>query len=158
MKRLCILLVFSSVALLAHPGRAEAPYQLPGGAAAYDDPFIAAGFRALFTCSAHFAMKRPLDDILEIELRDTATLELPVPVIDEKRQLVKASDGQGETRIAAFRDTMGCTLLPPHWSENEVPNLPYVALSRPAANPDAPFPLGDDASPRPDREQRHARW
>ena len=101
-------------------------YALPAGAADLDQPFIAAGFRVLFTCSAHFHAGRPLDDILVVELADTAPLELPEPIIDERRHLVMATDGEGNLRIAAWRDTMGCTLLPPDWSFGHVPTLPYA--------------------------------
>jgi CubicO group peptidase (beta-lactamase class C family) len=118
-------------------------YQLPGGAAAYDDPYIAAGFRALFTCSAHFLMQRPLEDILRVELADTRMLELPPPQIDTARRLVHAEDGRGATVIAAFRDTMGCTVLPPGSTENEIPRLPYAARDLPAHDPQLPFPQGD---------------
>ncbi|MEQ8859893.1 MAG: serine hydrolase [Pseudomonadales bacterium] len=124
------------------------PYQLPGGAADGSDPFIAAGFRALFTCSAHFAMGRPLDDILTVELADTAGLGLPEPEIDPGRRLVTASDALGHTRVAAFRDTMGCTLLPPHWAPAAVADLPYVARPLPQPRPDLAFPLGDRVGDR----------
>ena len=140
--------------LLASTAAADEPYRLPGGAADATDPFIAAGFRALFTCSAHFAMKRPLDDILRVELADTAPLELPEPEIDTARQLVKAADGHGHVRIAAFRDTMGCTILPPDWSEADLARLPYVARPIPPPRPDVDFPAGDRADPRPDRRQK----
>jgi CubicO group peptidase (beta-lactamase class C family) len=130
------------------------PYRLPGGAADPADPFIAAGFRALFTCSAHFAMGRPLDDILQVELADTAPLALPEPIIDAARQLVRAGDGRGRVRIAAFRDTMGCTVLPPHWSEADLARLPYVSRPLPQPRGDLDFPAGDRADPRPTGSQR----
>ena len=140
--------------LLASTTAGDVPYRLPGGAAEATDPFVAAGFRALFTCSAHFAMGRPLADIVTVELADTAPLELPEPEIDRERRLVRASDGQGRMRIAAFRDTMGCTILPPHWSEADLHRLPYLARPLPESRPDVDFPAGDRADPRPDDRQR----
>lgn len=157
--KLCHKLVLSIVITLALPlmplasAETTGTYQLPGGSAAYDDPFIAAGFRALFTCSAYFAMNRSLPDIIEIELADTRTLELPIPEIDEQRRLVRAQDGQGHTRIAAFRNTMGCTLLPPHWREADVAKLPYVNVARPKHNKNVQFPHGDKVTARPDAAQ-----
>ncbi len=139
---------------IAWSAGAEVPYRLPGGAAEPDHPFIAAGFRALFTCSAHFAMGRDLEDILAVELADTAPLELPVPEIDTERRLVRAADGAGHVRIAAFRDTMGCTILPPHWREADVARLPYVSRARGSADPEAEFPLGERADPQPGPAQR----
>ena len=130
------------------------PYRLPGGAAEYSDPYIAAGFRALFTCSAHFLMHRSATDIEAIELADTHELGLPPVEIDEARGLVSAGDGSGQRAIAAYRDTMGCTLLPPHWSSGDIPRLPYVHRALPRHHSDIAYPLGDAADPTPDRRQR----
>jgi CubicO group peptidase (beta-lactamase class C family) len=149
---LCGCFCWGSI-LLAGIATAE-PYRLPGGAADYADPYIAAGFRALFTCSAHFLMGRPLDDIIEVELADTAPLELPRPVIDERLRLVRAADGRGNQVTAAFRDTMGCTVLPPHWNDGDIPRLPYVNRERHSNDADLAYPLGDKAEPRPDARQR----
>jgi CubicO group peptidase (beta-lactamase class C family) len=129
-------------------------YRLPGGAAAYDDPYVAAGFRALFTCSAHFAMGRPLNDILAVELADTTALELPDPVIDSHLKLVRADDGRGRTVTAAFRTPMGCTVLPPHWSDGDITRLPYIERSAGANDPARDYPLGDRADPRPQPAQQ----
>lgn len=129
-------------------------YQLPAGAASYQNPYIAAGFRALFTCSAHFLMQRPLQDILAVELADTAGQELPDPVIDPERMLVRASDGRGGEVIAVFRRNMGCTVLPPDWTDADIPRLPYVSLRWPANDPAVDFPLGDRAAPNPGTAQQ----
>lgn len=149
----CSLLVGGARAKPPEPAH-PLPYRLPGGAAEASDPFIAAGYRALFTCSAHFAMGRPLDDILEVELADTEPFGLPVPEIDETRQLVRAGDGRGHVRVAAYRDSMGCTILPPHWSEADVGRLPYVARRPGGSRPEVDFPLGDRAAPQPNDAQR----
>jgi len=122
-------------------------YQLPGGAADYADPYVAAGFRALFTCSAHFLMHRPLADIEQVELADTAALGLPAPRIDEVRRLVAASDGRGAEVLAAYRDTMGCTLLPPGSGPGAVARLPYVARELPRHDPKRDYPWGARVAP-----------
>lgn len=114
---------------------------------------MAAGYQALFTCSAHFHAKRSLKDIQNVELYDLHPLKLPAPVIDEARQLVKATDQKGRTMIAAYRKSMGCTLLPPHWSEADIGRLPYIeAPPRPDVT-QIPFPAGDHATPKPNTEQ-----
>ncbi|MGE0623022.1 MAG: serine hydrolase domain-containing protein [Pseudomonadales bacterium] len=129
-------------------------YRLPGGAADYADPYVAAGFRALFTCSAHFLMNRPLDDILEVELADTTPLNLPTPEIDTARRLVRAEDGRGDTVVAVFRDSMGCSLLPPDWSIGDAAHLPHASIPQRANDPEVDYPLGDRAVPRPTAAQR----
>ena len=62
-----VLMLSASVGMCGLAASAEQPYQKPGGIADLDDPFIIAGYRAIFTCSAHFQMHRPLDDIKKIE-------------------------------------------------------------------------------------------
>jgi CubicO group peptidase (beta-lactamase class C family) len=71
-------------------------------------------------------------------------LGYPDPVIDERRRIVTATDASGGiTRIAAYRDTMGCTVLPPQWGVQDVPRLPYVAYAPAPAVDDLAFPAGD---------------
>jgi CubicO group peptidase (beta-lactamase class C family) len=129
---------------LLAPALAAPPYQRPAGIADDKEPLIVAGYRALFTCSAHFFAGRPLDDIKKVELVDVDGLGYPDPVIDEQRRIVTAKDTSGAiSRIAAFRDTMGCTVLPPEWGMSDIPRLPYVAYAPPPAVGDLAFPAGD---------------
>ena len=123
---------------------ATPPYQRPAGIADDMEPLIVAGYRALFTCSAHFLMGRPLDDITKVELVDVALPGYPVPVIDERRKLVTAANPDGTiVRTAVFRDTMGCTILPPHWNTGDIPRLPYVHREPAPDLGSVPFPAGD---------------
>src|SRR4029077_1588158 len=108
------------------------------------EPLIVAGYRALFTCSAHFFAGRPLEDIKKVELVDVEGLGYPDPVIDERRRIVTATDLSGQiVRIAAFRDTMGCTVLPPNWNTGDIPRLPYVSYPAPPNVAEVAFPAGD---------------
>lgn len=129
--------------LSAGPLAAAPPYQRPAGVADADEAAIVAGYRALFTCSAHFFAGRPLTEILEVELVDTRKHRFPDPAIDEARQLVIAEDGKGNRRIAAFRDSMGCTVLPPQQGIGDLPRLPYVAYEDAPGVAGMPFPAGD---------------
>jgi len=123
---------------------ASVPYQRPAGIADDKEPLIMAGYRALFTCSAHFFAGRPLDDIKKVELVDTQGFGYPDPVIDERRRLVTAADVSGKiVQVAAFRDTMGCTLLPPQWKIGDIPRLPYVQYAAAPDVKDLAFPAGD---------------
>ena len=105
-----------------------AAFQRPAGAA--DSAEMVAGYRALFTCSAHFFAGRELEDILAVELVDMPE-GLPPPRIDTRRRLVEAVDAEGRVAIAAYRDTMGCTVLPPTWSLADVTRLPSIAYPAP---------------------------
>ncbi|HLU05214.1 MAG TPA: serine hydrolase [Woeseiaceae bacterium] len=145
------MLCFSMAAvMLADVSRASPPFQRPAGVADATEPLVAAGYRALFTCSAHYFAGRELADIERVELIDTAPLALPTPEINASRQLVSAEDGVGNVQIAAFRDSMGCTLLPPHWDEGDLPRLPYVAYPAAPDVADLPFPRGDRTGAGPD--------
>jgi len=140
--RIALLLVVELLVL----GRvlAAPPYQRPAGIADDKEPLIVAGYRALFTCSAHFIAGRPLDDIKKVELVDVENLGYPDPVIDERRKVVTATDISGQiARIAAFRETMGCTVLPPDGHIGDVPRLPYVQYAPPPDVSNLPFPAGD---------------
>ena len=131
------------LSLLA-PAFAATPYQRPAGIADDKEPLVVAGYRALFTCSAHFFAGRPLNDIKKVELVDVEGLGYPDPVIDEQRRIVTATDISGAiVRIAAFRDSMGCTVLPPHWRIGDIPRLPNVQYAPPPDVGNLPFPAGD---------------
>lgn len=121
---------------------AEQPTYYRSAGASEIEP-VAGGFRALFTCSAHFFANRDLDDILAVELKDSADYDLPRPKIDHGRKIVTAEGIDGDTSIAAYRDSMGCTLLPPHWDESDIPRLPYVEIAKAPDVSDKAFPAGD---------------
>ncbi|HWA12675.1 MAG TPA: serine hydrolase domain-containing protein [Burkholderiales bacterium] len=133
------------LALLMLPALAAATeYRKPAGIANLTDPEVVTGYKALFTCSAHFFAGRPLEDIRKVELEEMSGLGYPDPVIDEARRFVSATDPSGTvTRIAAFRDSMGCAVLAPEWGPEDIarlPELPYV----PAPDlRDVAFPAGD---------------
>ena len=136
--------LLTSVLLVSANVTAAPPYQQLAGAANNDDPLIVAGYRAIFTCSAHFVMGRPLSDIKRIELVDVEGKGYPDPVIDEKRRLVISTDPSGKiVRVAAYRDSMGCTILPPHWQIGDVSRLPYVSYAHAPDVGKLAFPDGD---------------
>lgn len=147
-----IRLLALTLSLVACAASAAQPkYQRPGGVAAIDEPLITAGYRALFTCSAHFFAGRPLDDIEKIELIDTEGKGYPHPLIDEQRRLVSAADTSGKiTMTAVFRDAMGCTVLPPEWKLTDIPRLPYVPYAPPPDVSNVAFPAGDKVELPPD--------
>ncbi len=151
-----IVLSIVLLSLLA-PALAAAPYRRPAGIADDKEPLIVAGYRALFTCSAHFFAGRPLDDIKKVELVDVEGLGYPDPVIDEQRKIVTATDISGAiVRIAAFRDAMGCTVLPPHWQIGDIPRLPNVQYASAPDVGNLPFPAGDRVDlPASGLDERH---
>lgn len=141
--KIALFVTFIFLAQLA-PAFGATPYMRPAGIADEKEPLIVAGYRALFTCSAHFFAGRPLDDIKRVELVDVEGLGYPDPVIDEQRRTVTATDVSGKiVRIAAFRDSMGCTVLPPQWQSGDIPRLPNVQYAPAPDVAQLPFPAGD---------------
>lgn len=131
--------------LSAIPGHAQEVFR-PGGIAEADDSLVISGYRALFTCSGHFFAGRSWEEIERLEMVDNVKAGFPPPIIDKQRQLVIASSSAGDRMIAAFRDSMGCTLLPPDWDESKVPFLPYITLATKNPRINEPFPVGDRLS------------
>jgi CubicO group peptidase (beta-lactamase class C family) len=147
-----LLLLFIGHSLWAEQLKTTDSFMRPAGAA--DMQEVTAGYQALFTCSAHFIAKRALADIINVELVDMAEFELPQPEIDEQRQLVRATDGKGFTAVAAYRPSVGCTLLPPTWTEADVGQLPNISLAAKPTMDSVAFPLGDKINVKPDRRAR----
>lgn len=149
---LTLLLLFITTPLSAGQLRSTDAFVRPAGAAEMHE--VAAGYQALFTCSAHFVAQRKLADIIDVELVDMAQFDLPQPEIDEQRQLVRASNGKGFTAVAAYRPSVGCTLLPPTWTEADVGQLPNISLAATPTMDSVAFPLGDKTNVKPDRRAR----
>ena len=147
-----LLMALAAVSLSAGQVEASVGFVRPAGAAEMQE--VAAGYQALFTCSAHFVARRELADIIDVELVDMAEYNLPEPEIDEQRQLVRARDDNGFTAIAAYRPSVGCTLLPPTWTEADVGRLPYISMPAAPSLDSAAFPSGDKADVKPNRQAR----
>ena len=92
---------------------------LPARAA--DAPaYLAAGYKALFTCSATFLARRSAEQIKEFELTgiyrdfEPAMEKLPAAQVDMKANSVSvAYDDAQQPRIARLNGDLGCVLLPP---------------------------------------------
>jgi len=136
--------LFRLVLLLLAVAPAQARYQPLAGIDDERAPHIVAGYRAIFTCSAHFVAGRPLEDVKRVELVDVEQFGFPDPAIDDARGLVISRDRAGTVeRIAAYRPGMGCTLLPPEWGVAEISRLPFIPRDAPPDRTAVSFPDGD---------------
>jgi len=119
------------------------------GAAGDAPPFLAAGYKALFTCSATFLADRTPEQIARNQLTgiygdyETPMAALPDARIDRDAATVSVSyDEAMPPRIARYRRSLGCTLLPPGAAAS-MP-LPTVELPEPATSAtDLDWPDGD---------------
>ncbi|GJL93361.1 serine hydrolase domain-containing protein [Hyphococcus sp.] len=106
---------------------------------------LVAGYKAAFTCSAHFNAGRSIEQIAGDELNRIypdyrkAITALPDAVIDEDRKTVSVSY-DGGARIAAWRPFLGCTQWPSGATEFPVPK---VNLKSPASEAGALWPMGE---------------
>ena len=112
---------------------------------------LVAGYKAAFTCSAHFNAGRSVDEIAGDELNRIysdyreAMAGLPEAVIDEDAKTVSVSY-DGGARIAAWRPYLGCAQLPTMTGEGAAGTLPYVKSFWDRA---APAPLTERLSNDP---------
>ncbi len=103
---------------------------------------LVAGYKAAFTCSAHFNAGRTVEQIAGDELnriyrgyRD-ALADLPDAVIDEKKKRVSVTYLDGAPpRIAQWRPYLGCAQLPTRSSASAAKKLPVVAIKQNRALP-----------------------
>jgi CubicO group peptidase (beta-lactamase class C family) len=97
---------------------------------------LAAGYKAAFTCSAHFNAGRTVEQIAGDELHRIypnyreAMAALPDAVIDEDAKRVSVSYAEDfPPRIAQWRPYLGCAQLPSGASEDMADDLATVAFA-----------------------------
>ena len=112
---------------------------------------LVAGYKAAFTCSAHFNAGRTVEEIAGDELnriyRDyrEEMAALPDAVIDEEGKTVSVSY-EGGARIAAWRPYLGCVQLPTMAGMEAVKDMPRVTFPQ---SKTAPKPLPERLSNDP---------
>jgi CubicO group peptidase (beta-lactamase class C family) len=117
----------------------------------FDRELVRRGQQALFMCNGLFTSNRSLEQIYAQEL---AYLPEPIgtPVggdyqVDRARRAVTVgADGYVPPMRAAFREGVGCVVLAPDQSLDDIPELPELTLPPLAGDPaELPWPDGDVA-------------
>lgn len=107
------------------------------------------GVQAVLMCNGLFTSERPLERVFAQEL---AYLESPVGspdggdyVVDRERRAVAIGGGDsGPVIHAAFREGIGCIVMPPDQDFDDIDALPKLELAYPDGDPaDTPWPDGD---------------
>lgn len=115
------------------------------------DRALAAGYKAMFTCSAVFNAGKTDDQIRSDELSniyadyDAGIRDTDDPIVDvtTKTVSVKFADDM-PPRISAWRENLGCTALPQGADISAVKHLPRVKLKTPKRDmEDVAWPMGD---------------
>jgi len=126
-------------------------------APARQDIALAAGYKAMFTCSATFNGGKTTDQITADELSNyygdyvKAMALTEDIIINEPEKYVRVLFAEDMPPfISAWRPHLGCTALPQGADETFIKNLPRVKLKAPKYNPDdVMWPMGDKLPNRP---------
>ena len=134
---------------------------LSGAAVAQDaslqDKALAAGYKAMFTCSATFNAGKTAEQIAADELSNiypdfAAGMEdVGEARVDASAKMVSVEFAENmPPRLAAWREHLGCTALPQGASKQHRKYLPRVKLkSNKRDMSDVPWPMGDQQPNRP---------
>ena len=106
----------------------------------YNREMIRRGQQAVFMCNGLFVSNRTLEQVFEQEL---AYLPEPVGtaaggdyVVDRQRQAVAIGNPDGVPVMrAAFREGIGCVVLAPDQSFDDIDDLPALSVPPPAGDP-----------------------
>ena len=100
------------------------------------------GQQALLMCNGLFTSNRSIEQVFAQELAF-----LPEPVgtagggdyeVDQRRKAVTVGAGHGTPRMrAAFRDGIGCVILAPDQTLDDIDGLPSLTLAPPPGDPSA---------------------
>ncbi len=110
---------------------------------------VARGQQAVLMCNGLFTSNRSLEQVFEQEL---AFLRRPIGTPDggdytvdwERRAVEIGAPGATPVMRAAFRQGVGCVVLSPDQSLDDIDRLPDLGLARPLGNPaQIPWPDGD---------------
>ncbi|MGH7480995.1 MAG: serine hydrolase domain-containing protein [Longimicrobiales bacterium] len=145
MKRL-----FLVAALLFPPGPASAQQDRGYDYWQFQRDMIRRGQQALFMCNGLFTSNRTLEQVFAQEL---AYLSEPVGtpgggdyVVDRERRAVAIGAPGDDVPVmrAAFREGLGCVVMAPDQTFEDIPSLPILDMPRPPGDADTiPWPDGD---------------
>ena len=121
----------------------------------YQRQMVRQGQQAVFMCNGLFTSNRTLEQVFGQELAF-----LPEPIgtasggdyeVDYERKGVVIGSGRDVPKMrAAFREGIGCVILPPDQTLDDVAELPHLDLPYPDEEPaNTPWPQGDLVSAAP---------
>lgn len=121
----------------------------------FNREIVRRGQQAIFMCNGLFTSNRTLEQVFDQELAYLAnpvgTAEGGDYVVDRDRRAVAigADDGAPPIR-AAFREGIGCVVLAPDQTFEDIDGLPKIDMPPPAGDPATiPWPNGDLVEPAP---------
>ncbi len=149
-------LTFATIALaLLAPAAAAAQQERSYDYFAPQREMIQRGVQAILQCNGLFTGDRTLEQVYEQEL---AYLRDPVGTADggdyvvdwERKTVAIGAPGATPTMRAAFREGIGCVIMSPDQTFDDLDDLPILAMPGPAGDPaGAAWPDGDLVMSRP---------
>ena len=148
-----VLFLFLLVAPL--PARVAAQQQERYDYFQFDRNVIQRGVQAVLMCNGLFTSHRTLEQVFDQELtyvrHPVGTARGGDYVIDRRRQAVAVgSPGGTPVMRAAFRKGLGCVIMAPDQTFEDIDSLPMLDMPAPAGDPatitDATLPAGVDAA------------
>lgn len=137
-----VLLIISPIALHAQQTESYAYHQPT-------EMMVNYGRQALMICNGLFVSDRMIEQIYEQELKLNLMPVLPpsMVTIDKERRAVAVGGGGNSpypAMRAAFREGLGCIVMPPDQTFDAIDDLPILAMDPPPGNPATiPWPDGD---------------
>jgi CubicO group peptidase (beta-lactamase class C family) len=143
------LLAAASIVVLLLPSAVGAQQAVSYDYWAPQREMIRYGQQAIFMCNGLFTSNRTLDRIFAQELAFLAEpLGTPAGgdyIIDQQRRAVAVGSGTSAPTVrAAFREGLGCIVLAPDQTFEDVDSLPQLDMAPPPGDPSRiPWPDGD---------------
>ena len=113
------------------------------------------GVQAVLMCNGLFTSRRSLEQVFQQELAylpdAVGTVDGGEYLIDQKLKAVAVGGIEsGPTVRAAFRDGIGCVVMAPNQSFDDIDSLPVLELPYPESDPASlPWPVGDVVEEKP---------
>ena len=149
-------LTFAAIALaLLAPAATAAQQERSYDYFAPQREMIQRGVQAILQCNGLFTGDRTLEQVFEQELaylrEPVGTAEGGDYVVDWERKAVAIGEpGAIPTMRAAFREGIGCVILSPDQTFDDIDDLPILTMPAPAGDPEgAAWPDGDLVMSRP---------
>ncbi len=143
------LIALSFILALALPASASSQQEETYDYWRFNRDLVQRGQQAIFMCNGLFTSNRTLEQVFAQEL---AYLRHPVGTPDggdyvvgrERKTVAIGGAGSTPTMRAAFREGLGCIIMAPDQTFDDLDNLPMVDMAPPPGDPaEIPWPNGD---------------
>lgn len=143
-----IKVLISLVLVLSHHAYAQ-QQEVPFDYFSSNRDMIRNGVQAVLTCNGLFTSNRTIEQVFDQELaflrEKVGNAKEGDYVIDHQQKMVAVGGGEHGVEISAvFRDGVGCVVMAPHQTADDISSLPTIEIPQPQESPaDTLWPNGD---------------